>query len=91
MKAVHLLIEGRVQGVGFRAWVKSQARRRGLTGYVRNRWDGSVEAVLCGEDAVVDDVTIACDHGPRLAAVHKVTREPATPESWSGFSVWPTA
>ncbi len=51
MKSVHLRIEGRVQGVGYRAWVEDEAVRRGLAGWVRNRNDRSVEAVFSGEDA----------------------------------------
>ena len=53
MRAVHVRVTGIVQGVGYRAWAEHAARARGLDGWVRNRRDGSVEAVIAGEDAVV--------------------------------------
>lgn len=87
MKAVRLVIEGRVQGVGFRAWVDREARARQLAGWVRNLSGGGVETVLCGDDAVVDDMVIACNRGPRLANVRKVMSEPAAMEAWRGFEV----
>ena len=52
--AVRLVITGRVQGVGFRAWTCGEARRRGLRGWVRNRHDGSVEALLIGAPEAVE-------------------------------------
>ena len=62
--AVHILIEGRVQGVGFRAWVAQQATARGLGGWVRNRRTGAVEAIICGDAAAVDAMVEACRRGP---------------------------
>jgi acylphosphatase len=85
VKAVRSIIEGRVQGVGYRAWMAREARARGLTGYVRNRSDGSVEAVICGEDATVDALLEACSGGPRFAAVTRVSSEPVEVEPWAGF------
>jgi acylphosphatase len=65
----HVLIRGRVQGVGFRAWVQWSALDRGLEGWVRNRRDGSVEAVFCGEASVVSEMVTACRRGPSGAWV----------------------
>lgn len=90
MKAVRLVIEGRVQGVGFRAWVECEARARDLTGFVRNRGDGAVEAVLCGDGESVEELMVACNRGPRLAHVRNVRSEPIAPEDWPDFSVLPT-
>lgn len=68
--AKHLLIEGRVQGVGFRLHMQSQACQLGLTGWVRNRKDGSVEAVVCGEHMLeIDAIITWARSGPRLANV----------------------
>ena len=60
MKRVRVRITGRVQGVGFRYWVEREATDRGLDGWVRNRRDGSVEAVFQGEDASVQSMVRAC-------------------------------
>ena len=65
----HVLIRGRVQGVGFRAWVQWSALDRGLEGWVRNRRDGSVEAVFCGEASVVSEMVGTCRRGPSGAWV----------------------
>lgn len=65
----HVRIRGRVQGVGFRAWVQWSALDRGLEGWVRNRRDGSVEAVFCGEASVVSEMVSACRRGPSDAWV----------------------
>jgi acylphosphatase len=65
----HLAIHGRVQGVGFRAFVEAEAARRGVEGWVRNRRDGSVEAVIAGERTIVDDMIEACRKGPLGARV----------------------
>lgn len=68
----HVTISGRVQGVGYRAWVDEQATSRGLEGWVRNRRDGSVEAVFAGPDDVVADIIAACGRGPISARVDSV-------------------
>ncbi|UGY03688.1 acylphosphatase [Bradyrhizobium quebecense] len=68
----HATIRGRVQGVGYRAWVDEQANSRGLEGWVRNRRDGSVEAVFAGAEAVVADMIAACGRGPFSARVDAV-------------------
>jgi acylphosphatase len=65
----HIIVRGRVQGVGFRAFVEVEALRRGLGGWVRNRRDGTVEAVFSGEATIVADMVEACRHGPYAARV----------------------
>jgi acylphosphatase len=72
--AIRLRIKGRVQGVGYRAWLEREARSRGLRGWVRNRRDGTVEALLIGEDDAVEAVIAACTRGPRLAKVTGIER-----------------
>ena len=72
-------IEGRVQGVFFRVWTVEQAVERGLSGWVRNRRDNSVEALFCGAQVAVDDMLAACRHGPPKASVTAVIAEPADP------------
>lgn len=68
-RAVHILIEGRVQGVGFRYWVQLQATDRGLFGWVRNRRTGAVEALLYGATGAVEEMLAACRSGPSSARV----------------------
>jgi acylphosphatase len=65
----HMVVRGRVQGVGYRAFVEHEALRRGIEGWVRNRRDGSVEAVFAGPPAVVADMIEACRRGPYSARV----------------------
>lgn len=74
----HVTISGRVQGVGYRAWVHSEATARGLEGWVRNRRDGSVEAVFAGSDDVVADMIRACGRGPSSARVDSVQADDGT-------------
>lgn len=89
--SVRLRIEGRVQGVGFRAFVEREAKRRHLDGFVRNRRDGGVEAVLSGARAAVEPCIEACRRGPAGARVDfcKVVDESAAVAR--GFVVAPTA
>lgn len=68
-RTIHILIHGRVQGVGFRAWVQHQAELHGLKGWVRNRRDGPVEAVLSGPGDLVEAMLKACHQGPASASV----------------------
>jgi acylphosphatase len=89
-------IRGRVQGVGYRAWVEHEATARGLEGWVRNRRDGSVEALFAGPADVVTDIVARCRRGPSSARVDAVTDEPADPQvlnlrhAGERFSVLPT-
>ena len=71
-RTVRLFITGRVQGVGYRIWCVREAGRLGLDGWVRNRRDGSVEAVAHGATAAVGEFVEACRHGPAGAAVQEV-------------------
>ncbi len=89
-KTVHVLIEGRVQGVWFRGWTIEQAAARGLAGWVRNRSDGSVEAVFHGPQVTVDDMVRACHHGPPGAAVSRVVVEPSVEAVGHDFHQRPT-
>ncbi len=73
----HVTIRGRVQGVGYRAWVEHRARAHGLEGWVRNLRDGSVEAVLAGPADAVAEMIALCRRGPSSARVDAVTEEPA--------------
>ncbi|MGB3865552.1 MAG: acylphosphatase [Xanthobacteraceae bacterium] len=68
----HVVIRGRVQGVGYRAWVADEARERSLTGWVRNRRDGTVEAVFSGPEDAVAAMLAACRQGPSMARVDAV-------------------
>ena len=68
----HVIIHGQVQGVGFRAWTQHQAELHGVTGWVRNRRDGAVEAVICGPDDRVMSMLRACAEGPRGAVVRSI-------------------
>ncbi|MHB9111667.1 MAG: acylphosphatase [Thermoleophilia bacterium] len=72
IKRAHVYISGRVQGVFFRAWVSENARRLGLTGWVRNRLDGRVEAVFEGSAEVVRQMVELCYEGPAHARVDTV-------------------
>ena len=73
-----VMIRGRVQGVGYRAWVEHQAGVRGLEGWVRNRVDGSVEALFSGPEDVVTGMVASCRHGPSSARVDDVLEEPVS-------------
>jgi acylphosphatase len=93
----HVTIKGRVQGVGYRAWVEYQAQASGLEGWVRNRRDGSVEAVFAGRAKIVAEMIALCRHGPPGAHVADVLTETAGSEELElrrpgeMFSVLPTA
>jgi acylphosphatase len=93
---VRVAIHGRVQGVGFRAWVEYNALMRGLEGWVRNRRDGSVEALFVGPAEEVKAMIALCRRGPSGARVDAVNEEPAGPDAIAmryggeAFSVLPT-
>lgn len=91
-----VVVRGRVQGVGYRAWAEDTALINGLDGWVRNRRDGSVEAVFAGPLAVVEVMIDACRRGPASARVDGVDIHEAGPPELAmrrgddGFSVLPT-
>lgn len=86
MIARRLTIRGRVQGVGFRYALADQARARKLSGWVRNRRDGSVEAIVAGPETDVDALIAWAHRGPPAARVSAVAVEPATPD-WREFEI----
>jgi len=87
-----LTVTGRVQGVGYRDWVMEMAERLGLSGWVRNRVDGSVEAVIVGDDAAVGRMIEACRRGPPAARVDAVDVDPLDLDVLpDGFTRRPTA
>jgi acylphosphatase len=85
-----LRITGRVQGVGFRYAMQDEADRRGVNGWVRNRNDGSVEALLQGEADAVEALTTWARHGPRGARVDEVKIAPEEDAPHAGFALRPT-
>ena len=89
-KSVHIAIRGRVQGVGFRYWVASEAEARGLDGWVRNRRDASVEVVFAGSKALVDDMLVQCSVGPRMASVSDIEMLETDADTGQGFRILPT-
>lgn len=88
--ALRLRIEGEVQRVGFRAFVGQQARTLGLDGWVRNRSDGTVEALVCGETKQVEALVAACTRGPAGARVANIDLDKADPPGEKGFRQRPT-
>lgn len=86
MPAIRLIVHGRVQGVSYRKWTVSTASAKGLSGWVRNRRDGTVEMVLSGEEATLADMQNACKKGPVLARVDKVEASPWEESVTAGFS-----
>lgn len=88
----HLLIRGHVQGVSFRYYTRQQALAKGVCGWVRNLWDGRVEAVLQGDESSVQEVIRWCKRGPTSAHVDEVRVEWETPqEEFSKFEIRMTA
>jgi acylphosphatase len=91
-----VMIRGRVQGVGYRAWVAQQAIRHDLEGWVRNRRDGSVEALFAGPADVVANMVASCRRGPSSARVEAMQEEPGRSDALDlrragdRFSVLPT-
>jgi acylphosphatase len=90
MSAHRLIISGRVQGVGYRDWMVARARALGLTGWVRNCPDGTVEALISGDAPAVAELLRACRHGPRLAVVAEINEELADPPEQQCFLRLPT-
>lgn len=90
-RTVRVRIGGHVQGVGYRAWLEAEASARGLDGWVRNRRDGGVEALLSGDPASVAGMLAACREGPPAAAVTSVEPAETAEPAGRGFRVLPTA
>ncbi|MGO8952795.1 MAG: acylphosphatase [Rhodomicrobium sp.] len=88
---VHVLIRGRVQGVAYRAWTERTANGLGLHGWVRNRRDGTVEALFSGAAVQVQEMLAHCRKGPPAAMVTEVTIIGEGGLAPSGFEVLPTA
>jgi len=88
---VRVLITGRVQGVGYRAWVEWRATALGLHGWVRNRRDGAVEALFSGACGAVENMLEQCRAGPSLARVRDVTAVEEGGTAPIGFKVLPIA
>jgi acylphosphatase len=84
--AMHLDIAGKVQGVGFRYFVTRSAEREGLRGWVRNRLNGNVEALLIGEEAAVTAVIEHCRGGPSIGRVDRLDAVPAQDDGSTGFA-----
>jgi acylphosphatase len=93
----HVVVRGRVQGVGYRAWAQDVALEHGLEGWVRNRRDGSVEAVFAGPAESVEQILAQCRSGPPAAYVGAVEEREGSPadlasrRSGERFSLLPTA
>ena len=90
MTARRIVISGRVHGVGYRDWLVAEAQRLGVSGWVRNRRNGCVEALLDGDEAAVEELLRACRRGPPLAEVSEITEELAEPAAEPGFVRLPT-
>lgn len=89
-RCVHVLIEGRVQGVWYRGWTVDTANRLGLVGWVRNRGDGTVEALFAGSADAVNQMLEACRRGPSAAVVSDIAVEPARDPGPGVFEQRPT-
>jgi acylphosphatase len=82
-----VVVHGRVQGVGYRYTVRSEARTRRVAGWVRNRPDGAVEAVFEGPPDAVESMLRVCERGPRGASVERAEVAEEEPEGLTGFEV----
>jgi acylphosphatase len=83
----HVILTGRVQGVFFRDSVRRRAVTRGVAGWVRNRFDGSIEAVFEGPETDVIEMVVYCRQGPPDADVETMSNTQEEPEGLSGFMV----
>lgn len=94
MTAVRVVVRGRVQGVGYRWFVRDAASAHGASGWVRNRRDGSVEALLCGAADAVDAVLTAMAEGPAHARIDEIATMDAASDpadTPAGFEIRSTA
>jgi acylphosphatase len=76
-KRVRVIVHGYVQGVGFRAACQAEASASGVRGWVKNKWDGSVEALFEGPEEAVDHMIRWCERGPRAADVERIEQREA--------------
>ncbi len=90
MKIRHVRIEGQVQGVYYRVWTQETAKNLGLEGWVKNRSDGSVEALFYGADDKVEEMINACLAGPQAAQVDEITIIASEGAAPGGFSILKT-
>ena len=88
--SLRLRIEGFVQGVGYRYFALAEASRLKLDGWVRNRADGTVEALVSGPNSAVETFVGICMRGPSSAQVRNVELHLAAPPEQKGFHLWPT-
>lgn len=86
MPCARFIVTGRVQGVFFRASTRQRALQLGLTGFAGNRVDGSVEVVASGSREALDELDGWLHHGPPLARVEQVQREPLPEQELRGFT-----
>jgi acylphosphatase len=89
-----VVVEGYVQGVGYREFTRREAQRLGVSGWVRNRSDGAVEALICGPPAAVEALVAGMRSGPHSAVVNKVgvmEHEDIRDVESDAFVIWPTA
>lgn len=87
MARQHIIVRGRVQGVGFRLAARAEAERLGVAGWVRNLPDGTVEAVAEGEPQAVEAFAAWCRRGPKNAAVREVLLNDEPPQGERGFAI----
>jgi acylphosphatase len=87
ISAAEIAVQGRVQGVGYRYFVQREAEARGVTGFVRNLPDGSVELVAEADEPVIVDLEAQLRHGPSFARVASVERAPIGPRGDHGFHI----
>lgn len=87
MRSVDVIVTGRVQGVGFRAYAKKNANMLGVRGYVENLEDGSVHAVLEGDDHQVDKMIEVIRSGPMLSQVREMKKKDLQPSGFKNFEV----
>lgn len=87
MKHVHVIVTGRVQGVAYRAWTEGEALLLGLSGWVRNRQNGSVEAELAGPESAVDTMLTRMRNGPPPARVDDLRVDEAAGAVPEGFEI----
>jgi len=83
----HMIVKGRVQGVGFRWSCRAQAVKLGLAGWVRNLPDGTVEVVVEGDDQTVQQLVAWCRNGPAHAQVSGIEIRPESPHGVSDFVI----